>query len=36
MITSTTTTATLATFTPAGVPGAWVASDILAVSCFAY
>lgn len=36
MITSTTTTATLITITPASVLGAWVASDILAVSCFAY
>jgi hypothetical protein len=36
MITSTTTTATLVTITPASVLGAWVASDILAVSCFAY
>lgn len=31
-----TTTATLGNFTSAGVAGAWVASDILAVSCFGY
>lgn len=33
---STATTATIGNYTSGGVTGAWVASDILAVSCFGY
>mgnify|MGYP001607028441 CR=1 FL=1 len=36
VIASTTTTATIANFNTAGAQAAWVASDILAVSCFGF